>query len=193
MNEMKPEDVMKALECWVSKKPCEEDCPILEYEGSHNCLALTMKNALSLLREKDARIKELEEAVCAEFTCFVGDPHKVDHCPYVDELVKKDAEIERLQGALKAEERHNELTMETAQKALVKKDAEIAMLTEDNERLHASCTELERNRASLNDDNERLKVELKKRPPKLIITKLNKKDQIAKEMEEGKDDDHKGG
>ena len=33
-------------------------------------------------------------------------------------LREKDAEIERLQGALKAEERHNELTMEYAKKAL---------------------------------------------------------------------------
>jgi uncharacterized protein YdcH (DUF465 family) len=58
---MQSEEVMKALECWVSKKPCEEDCPILEYEGSHNCIALTMKNALSLLREKDAYIARLTE------------------------------------------------------------------------------------------------------------------------------------
>jgi hypothetical protein len=136
----------------------ELDC---EFGSEEEALKNMLADALALLREKDARIKELEEAVGAEFTCFVGDPHKVDRCPYVDELVKKDTEIARL--------------------------------TEDNERLHASCTELERNRASLNDENERLKVELKKRPPKLIITKLNKKDQIAKEMEEGKDDDHKGG
>jgi hypothetical protein len=39
-------------------------------------------------------------------------------------LREKDAEIERLQGALKAEERHNELTMEMAQKALANARAE---------------------------------------------------------------------
>ena len=43
-------------------------------------------------------------------------------------LREKYGEIERLQGALKAEERHNELTMGTAQKALSEKDAEIERL-----------------------------------------------------------------
>ena len=61
MNEMKPEDVMRALECWTSHKPCDEDCPVLEYEGSQNCRALTIKNALALLREKDAEIERLKQ------------------------------------------------------------------------------------------------------------------------------------
>jgi predicted RNase H-like nuclease (RuvC/YqgF family) len=127
MNKPKPEDVMRALECWVSKKPCEEACPIHEYIGNYNCISLTMKNALALIRE-------LTE--------------------------------------------------------------EIARLTEDNERLHASCTELERKCASLTDDNEKLieaafetvdhavdvirdlkkqvsdlEQELSKRPPRLLITR----------------------
>lgn len=87
-NELKPEDVMKENDFLVRGVPQEQ-------------LAAEREQALregykALLREKDARIKELEEAQGAEFTCFVGEPHKVDHCPYVDELVKKDAEIERL-------------------------------------------------------------------------------------------------
>ena len=36
------------------------------------------------------------------------------------------SEVERLQGGLKAEERHNELTMEIAQKALTNAKAEVA-------------------------------------------------------------------
>ena len=37
------------------------------------------------------------------------------------------SEVEMLQGALKAEERHNELTMEMAKKALANAKAEVAM------------------------------------------------------------------
>lgn len=81
MNEMKTEDVMRALECWTSHKPCDEDCPVLEYEGSQNCLALTMENSIALLREKDADIKMLTEQNLA-----LGEV-----------VLKKDAEIERLQ------------------------------------------------------------------------------------------------
>ena len=31
--------------------------------------------------------------VAKEFTCFVGDPHKVEHCPYLDEIEKAKAEV----------------------------------------------------------------------------------------------------
>ena len=34
--------------------------------------------------------------VAKEFTCFVGDPHKVDHCPYLDEIEKAKTEVEIL-------------------------------------------------------------------------------------------------
>lgn len=34
--------------------------------------------------------------VAKEFTCFVGDPHKVDHCPYLDEIEKAKTEVETL-------------------------------------------------------------------------------------------------
>ena len=33
--------------------------------------------------------------VAKEFTCFVGDPHKVEHCPYLDEIEKAKAEVAR--------------------------------------------------------------------------------------------------
>lgn len=33
--------------------------------------------------------------VAKEFTCFVGDPHKVDHCPYFDEIEKAKTEVAR--------------------------------------------------------------------------------------------------
>ncbi len=123
MNELKPEDVMGALEEFASLTNCNnmrylEGCghfckvlrePIDDMAGgrspkcNEHCEHYSpprdeelFRATLALLREKDARIKELEEAQGAEFTCFVGEPHKVDHCPYGDEIVKKDAEIERL-------------------------------------------------------------------------------------------------
>ena len=43
-----------------------------------------------------------------------------------EDVVPK-SEVERLQGALKAEERHNELTMECAKKSLANSKAEVAM------------------------------------------------------------------
>jgi hypothetical protein len=114
MNELKPEDVLKAWdildkmdffqgqragrELWLEKPFEVQEQDIADFSQGVAFLKNLIADALALLREKDAHIKELEEAVGAEFTCFVGEPHKVDHCPYVDELVKKDAEIERLKA-----------------------------------------------------------------------------------------------
>ena len=94
----------------------------------------------------------------------------------------------------------------------VKKDAlalinsyeqRIKELTEDNEYLKTQITATEARYESrkesdleevlglrlkveeLTEENERLTEELAKRPPKLVITKLPKQDQIAKEMLEG--------
>ena len=50
----------------------------------------------------------------------------------------------------------------------------VVLLRTENANLHASCTEFERKCASLNDDNERLSAELAERPPRLVITKLQK-------------------
>ena len=80
MNELKPEDVMRALECWASGKPCQEECLILEHEEGASCLKLTARSALALLREKDAILE-----MCAETI------ERQDK-----EIAEKDAEIERL-------------------------------------------------------------------------------------------------
>ena len=72
MNELKPEDVMRALECWASGKPCQEECSILEHEEGASCFKLTARSALALLREKDAEIERLTkerdraQAICVE-------------------------------------------------------------------------------------------------------------------------------
>jgi hypothetical protein len=66
MNELKPEDVMRALE-WCSELRLCVDCP-MRAEGyfSHSgnaCRHALMKAALALLREKDAEIERLNKEV----------------------------------------------------------------------------------------------------------------------------------
>ena len=48
--------------------------------------------------------------VAKEFTCFVGDPHKVDHCPYLDEIEKAKTEVAREIFEEVENEINNELT-----------------------------------------------------------------------------------
>lgn len=59
MNELKPEDVMRALECCV-RRECMP-CPNKERRtGITECMECLMQDALAILREKDKRINELE-------------------------------------------------------------------------------------------------------------------------------------
>lgn len=44
------------------------------------------------LQAAKAEIKRLEKEVGKEFICFVGDPHKVEHCPYLEQLETAKAE-----------------------------------------------------------------------------------------------------
>ena len=54
MNEMKPEDVMRALECHKNGFDCYQ-CPMQPCR----CEDVLIENALALLREKDAEIERL--------------------------------------------------------------------------------------------------------------------------------------
>ena len=63
-NELKPEDVMRALECHATdyKPPmegvfhCKTDCPYHQFDF---CTRVLTQDALALLREKDAEIERL--------------------------------------------------------------------------------------------------------------------------------------
>ena len=79
MNELKPEDVMKALECCSKSNgvdACMSGCPLWETDTCP-CVedeAALMKSALALLREKDAEIERLshqcsECAGCTQWKC----------------------------------------------------------------------------------------------------------------------------
>ena len=94
MNEMKPEDVMRALEC--CSRNVGSNCPDCPYcslsPWSTECRLVLAKDALALLREKDALIKHLDE----------------DRLGWADEAVKvkmqlneKNAEIDYLKSEIK--------------------------------------------------------------------------------------------
>ncbi len=75
MNEMKPEDVMRALECHslAGISTCE-DCPYCDTTAPGDCGCEMAKDALALLREKDAEIERLshqcsECAGCTQWKC----------------------------------------------------------------------------------------------------------------------------
>ena len=60
MNELKPEDVMRALECHSLEEisTCD-DCPYCDTTEAGSCGCVMAKDALALLREKDAEIERL--------------------------------------------------------------------------------------------------------------------------------------
>ena len=177
MNELKPEDVMRALVYCTMNGLCTDGCPLFEHRKTNLCGLILNKNALALLREKDARIKELEEAQGAEFTCFVGDPHKVDHCPYGDELARLHKEV-------------------------AEKDAEIERLTAYNANLICANTDITNRHKDYVEEAERIAradaitefaERLKANNPKTVgcdvfypFVYFETIDQIAKEMKEGK-------
>ena len=73
MNELKPEDVMKALELCIASRPKCKDCPY--FIGDIRCKhSKLLRDAIALLREKDAEIERLREM-------YINDGFDiVDHC-----------------------------------------------------------------------------------------------------------------
>lgn len=64
MNELKPEDVMRALECCVIQCAECRKCPMLYRKDNRGtCYTELKRLALALLREKDAYIKKLTSRV----------------------------------------------------------------------------------------------------------------------------------
>lgn len=120
LNELKPEDVMKALECCMltnEQQECRcEECPLWE-TSVMVCQELLAYHALALLREKDARLEDLAQQ-CADIImeCDKRDAERLG------ELMEKDAEIKGLvDGWSKDQDRFEKLCAE--------KDAEIERLT----------------------------------------------------------------
>lgn len=138
MNEMKPEDVMRALECHYKEwhiptdgmRHCD-DCP---YNSVNNCSVELVKDALDLLCERDAERKELWEERCRIYESM---REWEEECKkYRDELREKDAEIERLKEeneGLSAELEAEEKDFQTLTKMY--KTARADAITEFAERL----------------------------------------------------------
>lgn len=80
MAEMKPEDVIKALECCVIDLRCHE-CPYFKKE---HCVTKLHQETLALICEKDAEIQELV------------DGWSKDQEHWENLYDEKDAEVERL-------------------------------------------------------------------------------------------------
>lgn len=64
MNELKPEDVMRALECHslADISTCD-DCPYCDISEQGYCGCDMAKDALALLRENDAEIEKLKNSI----------------------------------------------------------------------------------------------------------------------------------
>lgn len=60
MNEMKPEEVMKALECCKGGGNACLDCIYFYKAVDTSCAPFLIKDALALIREKDAEIERLK-------------------------------------------------------------------------------------------------------------------------------------
>ena len=69
MNELKPEDVMRALECCTINQSCD-GCPMFGEEPEADCNYYVMSCALALLREKDAEIERLQKIADAVADSF---------------------------------------------------------------------------------------------------------------------------
>ena len=70
MNKLKPEDVMRALECCVKGKCIEDKCPLFDWDeidDTNVCITKLCEKALALLREKDAEIERLTKELDGQF------------------------------------------------------------------------------------------------------------------------------
>ena len=88
---MTDNDIIKALECCVvSDDSCSDSCPLRHIEG--NCFYILNKPILDLINRQKAEIERLQNDLAKEFVCFVGSPHKVENCPFFEELENERAE-----------------------------------------------------------------------------------------------------
>ena len=92
-NKMKPEDVMRALECCCVYCNCN-GCPYYHGEPEEDCHYKMMKAALALLREKDALIAELTQTNAEKDAEICVKKKLLDKCE--ERFAEKDEEIERL-------------------------------------------------------------------------------------------------
>ena len=143
--ELNREQIIKALECCASGNSvsaCMSGCPIYEKEYCE-CIeddTALLKYALALIRELTEEVEYLETE--KEHLDLVVEG-KMKRIRALEKMVLK------LTDKCKGLEAHLDVSV-----------SEQARLAEKNENLNASCTELTRKCASLNDEVERLENEL---------------------------------
>ena len=87
-------DVWKAS-CAGRDIPCHM-CKFADMKkDSYSCLDYVIAEGLYTAGYHKQSDVVPKSEVAKEFICFVGDPHKVDHCPYIDEIEKAKAEVAR--------------------------------------------------------------------------------------------------
>ena len=86
----KQEDTMQMI---VKERDTEIDRLKAKYEKllkrKEQLEVKTSEKIHSLYAEKrtlEAMVEDLHNLIGKEFTCFVGNPHKVEHCPYLEEF-----------------------------------------------------------------------------------------------------------
>lgn len=92
----KQEDTMQMI---VKERDAEIDRLKAKYEKllkrKEQLEVKTSEEIHNLYAEKrtlEAMVEDLHNLIGKEFTCFVGNPHKVEHCPYLEELEAAKAE-----------------------------------------------------------------------------------------------------
>lgn len=97
MIELNREKIIKGLEC------CHDlSCNKCPYTSVEWCAKQRITDALALIKELIEENERLESELGKEFTCFVGDPHKVERCPYLEEMERiKAGTVRKMQERLK--------------------------------------------------------------------------------------------
>lgn len=99
MNELKPEDVMRALECHslADISTCD-DCPYCDISEQGNCGCDMARDALALIREKDAEIERLREVILkGDYSSYTARLATESwHRNNLERIRRLEAEIERL-------------------------------------------------------------------------------------------------
>ena len=159
MNEMKPEDVMRAMECCIVEND-KDDCLGCPYSGKRHrgemCVTHLLEDALALLRERDAEIERLnKERDDARSDCAVAEQN---HYKCKKELEEMSDDI---LDSVRAERDRYKAESEQYQIEMLKRGKEI-------ERLRAECASFEEINEMWVEENNRLKEAIKTARAKAI-------------------------
>ena len=144
--ELNKEQIIKALECLTGEPMFCREC-VYNGVGAFSCKKDLAKDALSLIKVLTAKTEAQDITISELRKSLEKATHDTDrYARKIKELIDENANLEQ--------------AYECADSARREISSRCDELTEENERLHASCTELERKCASLTEENERLRASL---------------------------------